>query len=992
MNNYENQIPWKDWKIVRRLGGGGFGTVYEIERDFFGEEELAAMKVIRIPKEESDLDDDYNSGMTEEEVREKYTYIQNYFSKEYQLMLEFKGHSNIVNCHDFSVVPNPDGPGCALYIRMELLKPLKEVLKTETFSEARIVQLGIDICRALEICERRDVIHRDIKPDNIMMSDFGNFKLGDFGIARTMEKTMSASMAGTDWYMAPEVAKKMKYGKSVDTYSLGLVLYWLLNDGRLPFVPEKDRISAKDMQAAYRLRMQGKEIPEPKRGSRQLKAVVLKALSFEREKRYHSGKEMLEALLEIEKLTKAENARAQKVQTQKRQTQNVQVQNGQDQKTQGQESLAGRAAAQGQKTQGQESLAGRAAAQGQKKAQAQNISQEQEMQRRPQPENQITAEENAWRIAYAENLLRQSEWYRRSEFSIPPDSVLGIYLDTDMIHVRIWLDGKSRPVLSMPAYYILDDLGEVLVGSRALVHAKMNQAKNLHSVLAFMQEADRLVDSTLEPCGIRYCIDLMKELRKELEKTAFAQIKDCVVTISVPEIVTQKNVRTAMEKAGFQVMRCMSIVEACAFSKAQLMNYDQQFLVRVIANHERQNLKIEYSDHSDKIKMLEGLEYTLGEKYPKMTDKACYDLSDEKSRRELGQESSGYEELSVVAADGAAAQGATFRGKASKHITLLAISPWKLGIEIETIRGGRECFPLTWFSEEQELIPIKTDEINISLDSGIEGKRLNLYLESAGSRRRVRTWKMEEACPELPKDVSWLVAWIDVGLEGGAVTIVLQAGEKTAEINLNRYHEEKLNRFSNMPTFVPESIVENVLRAGNEFCRGAEHLDDAKTDLALGKGIRMIAGQTEEVFADCQRGNTSIRVSTLIEKMLTVKDNIEYGIASAERTTKRMEYMKEKLLLIDFRNALERSLYQLNVVPVEANGAVFDPYIHEAVHIEETDLVEENRVVSVVQKGYFFGEKLYRPARVVVSKEPVLREVCEDEGWDSYDGETIGGR
>ena len=195
-----------------------------------------------------------------------------------------------------------------------------------------------------------------------------------------------------------------------------------------------------------------------------------------------------------------------------------------------------------------------------------------------------------------------------------------------------------------------------------------------------------------------------------------------------------------------------------------------------------------------------------------------------------------------------------------------------------------------------------------------------------------------------------------------------------------------------MSTFAPETIVESVLHAGNEFCRGAENLDDAKTDLALGKGIRMIAGQTEEMFADCQRGKSSIRVSTLIEKMLVVKDNIEYGIASAERTTKRMEYMKEKLLLIDFRNALERSLYQLNVVPVEANGAVFDPYIHEAVHIEETDLVEENRVVSVVQKGYFFGEKLYRPARVVVSKEPVQREVCEDEGWDSYDGETIGGR
>ena len=97
-------------------------------------------------------------------------------------------------------------------------------------------------------------------------------------------------------YMAPEVAKKMKYGKSVDTYSLGLVLYWLLNDRRLPFVPEKDRISVKDMQEAYRLRMRGEEIPEPKSGSRRLKEVVLKSLSFDREKRYRSGKEMLEAI------------------------------------------------------------------------------------------------------------------------------------------------------------------------------------------------------------------------------------------------------------------------------------------------------------------------------------------------------------------------------------------------------------------------------------------------------------------------------------------------------------------------------------------------------------------------------------------------------------------------------------------------------------------------------------------------------------------------
>ena len=193
-----------------------------------------------------------------------------------------------------------------------------------------------------------------------------------------------------------------------------------------------------------------------------------------------------------------------------------------------------------------------------------------------------------------------------------------------------------------------------------------------------------------------------------------------------------------------------------------------------------------------------------------------------------------------------------------------------------------------------------------------------------------------------------------------------------------------------MPVFMPESIVGSVLHAGREFCQGAENLDNTKTDFAIAKGIQMIAGQTKEVFSDCMYGNTDIRVGTFIEKMLAVKDNIEYGIASAEKTTKRMDYMKEKLLLVDFRKVLEQSLYQLNIVPVEANGAVFDPYIHEAVHIEETDLVEENRVVSEVQKGYFFGGKLYRPARVVVSKGIGSRNSCRDENWDDYDGETIG--
>lgn len=140
----------------------------------------------------------------------------------------------------------------------------------------------------------------------------------------------------------------------------------------------------------------------------------------------------------------------------------------------------------------------------------------------------------------------------------------------------------------------------------------------------FMQEAESAVSSTLEPCSIRYCIALMKELKMELQKTAFAQISDCVLALSIPEIITQKNVRTAMEKAGFHVIRVMTATDACALSKAQDMKHDQQFGVRVISNCKKQNLLAEFSAWTDQTNMLEGLEYTIGENTPEMIPNMTY--------------------------------------------------------------------------------------------------------------------------------------------------------------------------------------------------------------------------------------------------------------------------------------------------------------------------------------------------------------------------------
>ena len=110
-------------------------------------------------------------------------------------------------------------------------------------TEKEVIKLGMDLSKALEYCRKLKIIHRDIKPENIFVSRFGDFKLGDFGIAREQAHTVgNMSKKGTYSYMAPEIYKGEKYDSSIDIYSLGIVLYELLNQNRLPFLALDQRL------------------------------------------------------------------------------------------------------------------------------------------------------------------------------------------------------------------------------------------------------------------------------------------------------------------------------------------------------------------------------------------------------------------------------------------------------------------------------------------------------------------------------------------------------------------------------------------------------------------------------------------------------------------------------------------------------------------------------------------------------------------------------
>ena len=299
MEDMNNQVLYPGWETVRLIGRGSFGAVYEIQRELFGETEKAALKVITIPQSASDIEEMYSEGYNKEDITNTFQNHLKSIISEYTLMRKLNGSSNVVNCDDVRYIQHDDGIGWDIFIKMELLTPLNKVL-SENIPEEQVLDVGRDICRALVLCKEHKIIHRDIKPQNIFVSEYGDYKLGDFGIAKTVEKTSGGTKIGTYKYMAPEVYHDEPYGASADIYSLGLVLYWMLNERRMPFLPlPPEKLSASAEENARRRRLSGDPLPAPAHGSKTLKQIVLRACAYAPKDRYRSAAEMLSALESI---------------------------------------------------------------------------------------------------------------------------------------------------------------------------------------------------------------------------------------------------------------------------------------------------------------------------------------------------------------------------------------------------------------------------------------------------------------------------------------------------------------------------------------------------------------------------------------------------------------------------------------------------------------------------------------------------------------------
>ena len=283
---------WQDWRTECEIGRGASGAVYRCVRNDNGINAYAAVKVITVHKEKkSDLDSTrmlYNESSGKRAV--------DAYVNEIKLLESLKGAPNIVSIDDYKVVENDD---CwQIFIRMELLTDLRTYFRNKPVTEGEVIKLGKDICAALTLCQKNNIVHRDIKPENIFVSRFGDFKIGDFGIAKYRNSSMgTVSFKGTYSYIAPETVREFRNDIRSDMYSLGLVMYELLC-GRLPFIDtiSSDISTKTQREQALTRRLSGEPVPPIQGVSSILNHAILKACAFNPWERFASPEDFAQAL------------------------------------------------------------------------------------------------------------------------------------------------------------------------------------------------------------------------------------------------------------------------------------------------------------------------------------------------------------------------------------------------------------------------------------------------------------------------------------------------------------------------------------------------------------------------------------------------------------------------------------------------------------------------------------------------------------------------
>ena len=251
---------WPGWTTGKLLGRDNLSDIYELERKVGEREEKAALKVYAIPKHERDIEEMYAEGYDQASVANILKDYANNIVGEYSRVEKLKDCAYIVGFDDIRKVPQKNGIGWNVLVKMERLTALPKVLPEEV-PEKTVIQVAYMVCAALIEAHNFGILHQEVKPQNIFLAENGEYKLGNLGVAGFSQRTTDYVTLADYMFMAPEIYNNQPHSKTSDIYSLGLVLYWMLNERRLPFVQQI--AAGNSVKQAIKQRLAGNALPEP---------------------------------------------------------------------------------------------------------------------------------------------------------------------------------------------------------------------------------------------------------------------------------------------------------------------------------------------------------------------------------------------------------------------------------------------------------------------------------------------------------------------------------------------------------------------------------------------------------------------------------------------------------------------------------------------------------------------------------------------------------
>lgn len=272
---------WGCWQLGERIYRSSNCSVYLLTGHRLEEPVESVVKVVTL----------LGSGQDLEEKRSR-------AQEEIHAMERLRCCGNVVTLLDDAIYPiSEEGTVCGydILLRMERLTCLADLLREgEVLPPQEVRRLAADLGRALSDAHRVGIIHRDVKPANIYRTAQCTYQLGDFSVARQTRRTFLETMTGTLAYMAPEVARGDAYDGRADLYSLGVVLYQLLNNNHLPMTDDESTLAQRE--SAVRRRWDGDRLPPPPSGDRRLCSAVLRCCQSQPSKRFPSASSFLAAL------------------------------------------------------------------------------------------------------------------------------------------------------------------------------------------------------------------------------------------------------------------------------------------------------------------------------------------------------------------------------------------------------------------------------------------------------------------------------------------------------------------------------------------------------------------------------------------------------------------------------------------------------------------------------------------------------------------------